>query len=398
MYKLKNEQTELNPLRQKRNVEITVPSCIVPSNGLDIDGVRCYVDKDGLAWFNAEDVAKGLGIVSSEHKVVPAHDGEEVSVKKRYISVRWSVLNSYLKEFGLEQDVKRGDYVPEDMAYRLGLRVNNPQAKAFQELLASRILPSIRKQGAGNSREAETSDGMAAMFSRTSKTLLEMSRLFGEMAKVQKRNTELSNELLSSVQRLLEQGNQTEIVPFRGQSLIKDTNGTSNSIASRLRGIEERIEKMERRPFLVAPSVKIRTDPSNYDEKAISLSQAATEMGFYSRTGKPHCQFIGAILQKIGIDIKKGITRENETCVELRSGEDYLTGQFYDMVFIRPAGMERIKEFWEKERNVIAKREYYSNESRKDTDASRKGTLKKVTYAVGKRNFYIFDASGAAIV
>lgn len=59
----------------------------------NICGVDCY-EKDGTAYLKLETVARGLGFT---HK--------EVKNGKEYESVRWSVVKSYLEDFGFRPQV-----------------------------------------------------------------------------------------------------------------------------------------------------------------------------------------------------------------------------------------------------------------------------------------------------
>ena len=107
------------------------------ANIMTIGNVRGYIAKDGNAWLNAEDVARGWGFTQI------AKSGNEV--------VRWERVNSYLNEFGFiptsGDGIKPGDFLPENMVYRLGFKANNERAQAFQSKLADEILPAIRKTG-----------------------------------------------------------------------------------------------------------------------------------------------------------------------------------------------------------------------------------------------------------
>lgn len=96
-------------------------------------GVRGYVDKEGTAWLNAGDVARGFGFTRHKNNV-------------EY--VMWDRINKYLSEFGFSALVWKDDFLPENMVYRLGFKANNAVAQAFQAKLADEILPSIRKHGA----------------------------------------------------------------------------------------------------------------------------------------------------------------------------------------------------------------------------------------------------------
>ena len=107
------------------------------ANIMTIGNVRGYIAKDGNAWLNAEDVARGWGFTQI------AKSGNEV--------VRWERVNSYLNEFGFiptsGDGIKPGDFLPENMVYRLGFKANNERAQVFQSKLADEILPAIRKTG-----------------------------------------------------------------------------------------------------------------------------------------------------------------------------------------------------------------------------------------------------------
>ena len=124
------------------------------SDIIKISGVRGYVDKDGMAWLNAEDVARGFGFIHKEAKK-----------GKTYETIRWSTVNGYLKEFGFRQDVgedsqdvAKDDFLPENMVYRLGFKASNEVAQGFQAKLADEILPTIRKTGSYSVKQAPAID------------------------------------------------------------------------------------------------------------------------------------------------------------------------------------------------------------------------------------------------
>ena len=100
-----------------------------------------YVDKDNVAWFNAEFVARGLGFVEV------MKDRAADSCGNSPTAIRWRTINGYLKEFGYQQEVGKDDYLPENMVYRLAMKANNETAVNFQIKIANEILPAIRKHG-----------------------------------------------------------------------------------------------------------------------------------------------------------------------------------------------------------------------------------------------------------
>lgn len=113
--------------------------------------VKCFLDSNQIVWLDAEDVAKGFGFTEMKNGV-------------EY--VRWRTINKYLQEFGFSPLVAKhefsqpvakdkysplvgkGDFLPENMVYRLGFKANNEVAVKFQTILADEVLPSIRKHGA----------------------------------------------------------------------------------------------------------------------------------------------------------------------------------------------------------------------------------------------------------
>lgn len=109
---------------------------------ITIGNVSGYIAKDGSAWLNAEDVARGWGFTQTKN-------GTEY--------VRWETVNGYLKGFGFSQIVGKDDFLPENMVYRLGFKANNEVAQAFQAKLADEVLPAIRKTG---SYKAKSDDVM----------------------------------------------------------------------------------------------------------------------------------------------------------------------------------------------------------------------------------------------
>lgn len=101
---------------------------------LSINNVHGYLDKEtGIAFLNAEDVARGFGFTESKGGV-------------EY--VKWRRVNAYLHEFGFSPQVAKDDFLPENMVYRLGFKASNEVAQKFQAVLADEVIPSIRKHGA----------------------------------------------------------------------------------------------------------------------------------------------------------------------------------------------------------------------------------------------------------
>lgn len=98
--------------------------------------VRTIQNDDGSISINAEDTAIGFGWCKKEKK-----NGRE------YTSIRWATLNGYCKEFGFANELAKDDYIPESLFYRLGMKANNAVADKFQNWLAMKVIPDIRKNG-----------------------------------------------------------------------------------------------------------------------------------------------------------------------------------------------------------------------------------------------------------
>lgn len=98
--------------------------------------VRAIQNDDGSISINAEDTAIGFGWSRAENK-----NGKE------YHSIMWSRMNGFLKEIGFAHECAKGDYIPESLFYRLGMKANNAVADKFQNWLAMEVIPSIRKTG-----------------------------------------------------------------------------------------------------------------------------------------------------------------------------------------------------------------------------------------------------------
>ena len=104
-------------------------------------GVRGYVDADGVAQLNLEDVARGLGLTEWKN-------GKEY--------VMWRRVERYL---GLSAEVPKDDngvsptsggrpeYISEPIFYLLSMKAENETARRFQHTIAYDVLPSIRRHG-----------------------------------------------------------------------------------------------------------------------------------------------------------------------------------------------------------------------------------------------------------
>lgn len=133
---------------------------------LNIHGVDCY-EKDGTAYLSLEAVAWGLGFTKVETK-----NGKE------YASVRWERVEQYLSELGFAHKWAKGDFIPENIFYRLAMKAKNETAERFQAKIADEVIPTIRRTGSYSARPmtlAEQALAQAQILVDHEKQLAELS-------------------------------------------------------------------------------------------------------------------------------------------------------------------------------------------------------------------------------
>lgn len=87
------------------------------------------IEVDGIAYFNANDVALALGY-SNTHKAISTHCKGVT---------KWDTPTS--------SGVQKVNYIPEGDVYRLIMRSKLPGAERFESWVCDEVLPSIRKNG-----------------------------------------------------------------------------------------------------------------------------------------------------------------------------------------------------------------------------------------------------------
>lgn len=133
---------------------------------LNIHGVDCY-EKDGTAYLSLEAVAWGLGFTQTQTK-----NGKE------YASVRWERVEQYLAEIGFPHLWGKGDFIPENIFYRLAMKAKNETAERFQAKIADEVIPTIRRTGAYSAKPmtlAEQALAQAQILVDHEKQLAELS-------------------------------------------------------------------------------------------------------------------------------------------------------------------------------------------------------------------------------
>lgn len=119
-----------------------------------VEGVSGYIDDKGVAWLSAKDIARECGW-TKEQRPVSGHISSSILQTKEKppesggtsFSIRWRRINDYLRELGYDKEVGRGDFLPENVFYRLIWKSRSEYAKKFQSKIADVILPAIRKNG-----------------------------------------------------------------------------------------------------------------------------------------------------------------------------------------------------------------------------------------------------------
>ena len=91
---------------------------------MNISGIECY-EKDGTAYLKLETVARGLGFTQEKNGV-------------EY--VKWERVSAYLGELGFSPEVGKGDFIPENIFYRLAMKAKNEAAEKFQAKIADEVM------------------------------------------------------------------------------------------------------------------------------------------------------------------------------------------------------------------------------------------------------------------
>lgn len=162
--------------------------------------------EDGTVLFDAETVARCLGLVSKSEK-----NG------KVYENVRWSRVNDFLPQVA---EIKQGDMIPEPMVYKLAFKASNETAEKFQDWLAIEVIPQIRKTGSYIPDASALSPELAlmnALVAQMNQEALSRIKLEGEM-----------KETREEIQEIRE---VVELKPF--DNWREDTNSLVNKICQK---------------------------------------------------------------------------------------------------------------------------------------------------------------------
>lgn len=159
--------------------------------------------EDGTVLFDAETVAKSLGIIQ---------------VKNLTPYVRWERVNEYLGENSPQ--VGKGDMIPESMVYKLAFKASNETAEKFQDWLAIEVIPQIRKTG------SYMPDASAL-----SPELQLMNALVAQMNQEALSRLKLESEMKEAREEIQEIREVVELKPF--DNWREDTNSLINKICKK---------------------------------------------------------------------------------------------------------------------------------------------------------------------
>jgi prophage antirepressor-like protein len=140
------------------------------SNLITINNVRGYIDDNGTAHLNLEDVARGLGFTRV------ATSGNEV--------VRWERVDKYLVDMGVPTCGHEG-YIPESVFYRLAMKAKNAIAESFQSTVANNILPEIRKTGSYTAKPMSIEDLIIAQATSVKELKAQVTEIAGTVQQLQ---------------------------------------------------------------------------------------------------------------------------------------------------------------------------------------------------------------------
>ncbi|WP_165797683.1 ORF6N domain-containing protein [Heyndrickxia sporothermodurans] len=118
-------------------------------------------------------------------------------------------------------------------------------------------------------------------------------------------------------------------------------------------------------------------------QELMKASDVAHQLKLYSVNGLPHNRIVGAIARKLGFKINVKNYYEDDYIVVMKEGEDEtrLTWQIY----YKPAGVDRIIEWFNSNKEDI----YYEDYYQKNSKNGKAGDLREVGYRVGGVNWAV---------
>ena len=105
-----------------------------------VEGIKGYYDdQTATVYLEVSGLAKKFGITRNSN-------GTEYPRWNRINDMMKDILTTSGQKFNVSIPLRKGDYIPEDLAYIWVMRLNNDSARDFQETLV-RIIKSFRENG-----------------------------------------------------------------------------------------------------------------------------------------------------------------------------------------------------------------------------------------------------------
>ena len=205
-------------------------------------GVRGY-EEDGVAYLHIEDSARGLGFEKTENK-----NGVE------YNSIRWAIVEGYLKDFGFRQEaVESGNphdyYIPENIFYRLCMKAKNEVAEKFQAKVADEIIPSIRKTGSYSVNQTQQQPMMLPNFCNPAEAARAWADLYEKNQAIELRALTAESERDETKALLAEEKEKSEYLErsksWIGDKKVASAMGTAGALSKKCDRLEKELDKVE---------------------------------------------------------------------------------------------------------------------------------------------------------
>lgn len=210
---------------------------------------KVRITDNGDMEFDIEEVSKNLGFTQAKNDI-------------HY--VRWERVNEYLHSFGFSPEVGKGDFIPEQYIYLLGMKAENDIAIRYQKFLAFEVMPTIRKEGAYITNKANPE-------------------------KLRAKADKLEN--------------------------LTTLNETANILLPVLdnAGLKPQYKAIALKQIYRKAGIDIPVEELKADREIFDLTTIAKTVGIYSASNKPHGQAVSAIISKLDIsdEEKELVSYEN---------------------------------------------------------------------------------------
>lgn len=109
--------------------------------------VKINTNKDRSISINSEDMAMCMGLYANITK-----DG------KKYISIKWKVINDYLQELNVNRNISKDSYIEESIVYSLAEKVNTDKSVKFASWLKEEVIAHVNEEVEVECNDAKNGD------------------------------------------------------------------------------------------------------------------------------------------------------------------------------------------------------------------------------------------------